>query len=141
MKPFTGGYVNAHLQNVVLDRNGTGLSVDGNGSNTGINVNIAGGSIASNTTGVLVLSTGAGAPVNVSMMRTQLSGNLQTALAASASNAAGQGSGAIRIGNSQITANAQGVSPVNGGQVISLGGNQVHSNSTNGAFTSSLPTQ
>ena len=47
----------------------------------------------------------------------------------------GAGSVAVKIGNSQITGNVNGLAVDGTGQILTLGGNQLHSNLSNGSFT------
>jgi hypothetical protein len=133
-----GGYANVHLLNVQLDDNKqSGLNADGTQSSFGINVNIVGGSARSNkVNGILAVGTASSPTTTVSVMGMQITGNLNFGVGATNSP-----TGIVKIGNSQITANASGVGAAANGRVFSLGGNQVHSNSVNGSFSGSIPTQ
>jgi len=48
---------------------------------------------------------------------------------------------AVKIGNSQITSNVTGLATAGTGQILTLSGNQLHSNAIDGSFTGSIPTQ
>lgn len=137
IRPINSGFANVHLNNVKLENNSIGLSANGALSSTGINVNIVGGTATSNTShGIEATSTtSSSAPVSVSVSGMQISGNLGAGVQARSLARA-----TIKIGNSQITANATGVSAA-GGQILSLGDNLVHSNGVNGAFTGAIPLQ
>ena len=51
------------------------------------------------------------------------------------------GAGAtVRVSGTAITNNANGLNPTNSGKIISFGNNQLVGNSTDGAFTSTIPT-
>ena len=47
----------------------------------------------------------------------------------------------MKIGNSMIVANANGLATGATGQILTLGGNQLHSNGNNGTFTGAIATQ
>jgi hypothetical protein len=51
------------------------------------------------------------------------------------------GNVAVKIGNSQITGNANGLATLGSGQILTLGGNHLHSNLSDGAFTGTISTK
>jgi hypothetical protein len=53
----------------------------------------------------------------------------------------GAGAVAVEIGNSLITGNVNGLNHGGSGQIVSLGGNQVRRNGSDGTFTASVPPQ
>jgi len=68
----------------------------------------------------------------------QITGNVGNGIGSAST---GGGSVAVKIGNSQITGNVNGLATLGAGQILTLGGNQLHSNLSNGTFTGSIPTQ
>jgi len=48
---------------------------------------------------------------------------------------------AVEVGNSQITGNVNGLNHSGSGQIVTLGGNQLRRNLSDGTFTASAPTQ
>jgi hypothetical protein len=146
--PSPGGYANVHVRNVkMMNGRQDGLYVDGSNSLTGININVVDSAFLGNGDHGVIAFSGlnnpgqlcspfcGNAPVNISIMGSQITGNLNRGIEVNTALAA------LRIGKSMIVANKIGLSPGSGGQIISLGGNHVHSNSINGSFSSSLPTQ
>jgi len=47
----------------------------------------------------------------------------------------------VRVGNSQITGNNWGVLNGGSGQIVTLGGNHLHTNVNDGTFTGSIATK
>jgi hypothetical protein len=74
--------------------------------------------------------------VTISVKGTQISGNLVSGLSPTNSNQP-----TIKVGNSQITANARGLGAGGSSKIFSLGGNQLHSNSVDGTFSGAIATQ
>jgi hypothetical protein len=111
------------IEKSVIDRNVFGITVDGSGGTTGLNISVRESSIVGNTqTGILATTGAIGTGVMVT--RTAASNN-NVGLATS-------GAGAVmRVGNSEITGNATGVS----GTVNSYGTNQLDGNGVNGTLT------
>jgi hypothetical protein len=131
IKPASGGSVNAHMRNVRFEHNLHGLFADG--SNGVINVNMAESAAVDNRQNGIGAFSPASA-VTVSVTTSQINGNFANGIG-SANNAA------VKIGNSQITGNANGLATLGAGQILTLGGNQLHSNLSNGTFTGSIATQ
>jgi hypothetical protein len=132
IKPASGGSANVHIRNVRFEHNLHGLFADG--SNGVVNVNMAeSGAVDNQQNGIGAFSPGS-ASVTVSVTTSQIAGNLTNGIG-SANNAA------VKIGSSQITGNANGLATLGAGQILTLGGNQLHSNLSNGSFTGSIPTQ
>jgi hypothetical protein len=112
----TGGVTTGTLSNAVIDRNVAGLSLDGFGGTTGINMTIRDSSIAGNFgTGATVTST---VGSNLLIMGSNISNNATGLLAANAG-------ATIRVGYSALTGNA---TAVNGANVLSYGNNMINGN-------------
>jgi hypothetical protein len=136
IKPQSGGSANVHMRNVRFEHNVQGLFADG--TNGTINVNMAESAAVENQqNGIGAFSPGS-ASVTVSVTTSQITGNLTNGIGALAT---GAGSVAVKIGNSQITGNVNGLATGGSGQILTLGGNQLHSNLSAGAFTGNIPTQ
>jgi Right handed beta helix region len=131
VKPGPGASANVHMRNVRFEHNLHGLFADG--TNGVVNVNIAESAFVDNQqNGIGAFSPGSA--VTVSVTTSQINGNFANGIG-SANNAA------VKIGNSQITGNANGLAVLGAGQILTLGGNHLHSNLSNGTFTGSIPTQ
>jgi len=78
------------------------------------------------------------APVTVSVTTSQITGNFTNGIGVLGTGGAPV---AVKIGNSQITGNNNGLATGGTGQILTLSGNQLHSNVSNGSFTGSIPTQ
>ena len=70
------------------------------------------------------------------MKGSQITGNASAGLLSQ-----GVGGTTIDVGSSLISGNATGLSTLNSGQIVSFGNNQLRSNTTNGAFTSTVALQ
>jgi len=111
----TGGTTNGTIEKVSMNRNGSGLTVDGFGGGIGVNVSVRDSHANGNTTGVLVSSTiGANVMIQGSTIANNVTG-LQTANAGAT----------IRVGSSIITGNG---TAVNGAAVLSYLNNQLNGN-------------
>src|ERR1043166_8484755 len=136
IKPQSGGSANVHIRHLRLEHNLHGLFVDG--SNGTVNVNIAETAAVDNQqNGIGAFSPGS-ASVTVSVISSQITGNLANGIG---SLGTGAGSVAVKIGNSQITGNVNGLSTGGTGQIVTLGGNHLHSNLSDGTFTGSILTR
>jgi len=112
----TGGSTTGSVDKVAINRNaGAGMSVDGFGGGTGINVSVRDSTFNGNGTGILATST-IGANV---MVEGSTIANGGTGLQASNAGAT------IRVGSSIITGNA---TAVNGAAVLSYLNNQLNGN-------------
>jgi hypothetical protein len=115
IKP-TGGITNGTLSKVVIDRNVTGLALDGFGGTTGINLTVRDSTISGNfVTGALVTST---IGSNLLIDRSTISNNGTGLLAANAG-------ATIRVGSSSLSSNG---TAVNGANVLSYGNNMINAN-------------
>jgi hypothetical protein len=133
IKPASGGSANVHMRNVRFEHNLHGFFADG--SNGIINVNMAESAAVDNQqNGIGAFSPGS-ASVTISVISSQITGNLTNGIGVLGANAA------VKIGNSQITGNNNGLATASSGQILTLGGNHLHSNLSNGTFTGSIATQ
>ena len=136
VKPASGGSANVHMRNVRFEHNLQGLFADG--TNGVINVNMAESAAVDNQQNGIGAFSPSNASVTVSVISSQITGNLTNGIGALAS---GAGSVAVKIGNSQITGNVNGLAVGGAGQILTLGGNHLHSNVADGTFTGSIATK
>jgi hypothetical protein len=143
IKPTGSARVTAVLENVSLENNYVGLFVDGTGASVqSIKVNLVDSVIANNSAqGVVAYSPANGAPVDVTVRNSIITGNGHAGLFAQGATASGRGSAILRFGGSNISNNVAGVLAYGQGIVRSLGGNFVDANgvSGNGPFTVIAP--
>ena len=85
--------------------------------------------------GIGVFEATSGGPSTVVLERTTVSNNGAQGIFASRALAS------VRVRQSAITGNTVGVASANGGQIISHGDNVLAGNTTNGAFTATVPPQ
>src|SRR5262245_5630247 len=126
VQTFSSGAINAAVERVVLDSNGTGLSVSGiNGAGT-LNVLVTDSTASNNTFDGFTVQTVAGhSNSNLLLKRVTVSGN-QFGLETTAPNAV------IRLAQSVLTANTQGYFNNGGaGSIISYGDNYIDNNGSN----------
>jgi hypothetical protein len=135
--PQSGGWANVHIRNSRFEHNLHGLFADGTASNVGINVNIAESAAVDNKGDGIGAYTGT-APVTVSVVASQITGNITNGIGVFGTGGAPV---AVKIGNSQITGNVNGLAVGGTGQILTVGGNQLHSNLSNGSFTGSIAPQ
>jgi len=138
IKPSSGNStVNVHVRNARFEHNLHGLFVDGSGSSAGIVVNVAESAAVENRSNGIGAFTGSGNAV-VSVINSQFSGNLNAGIGTLGT---GPAVVSVRIGNSQITGNNWGVLNGGSGQILTLGGNHLHTNVNDGTFTGSISTK
>ena len=118
---ITGGTVSLAVSNSVFSLNATGINLS---SNT--NATVRDSSFSGNTTGLLAFQAKLGLS-NVTVS------NNTTGITASTG-------GAIRIGNSMVTNNGTGLS-ITGGTITSFSSNILAGNTTDGAPSSTIPSQ
>ena len=112
----TGGVTNGTLSKVIIDRNVTGISMDGFGGAIGINLTVQDSAISGNFgAGAFVTST---VGSNLLIERTAISNNVTGLLAVNAG-------ATIRVGYSALTGNG---TAVNGANVLSYGNNMINGN-------------
>ena len=139
VKPAAGGAANVHINNVRLENNAIGILASGVGSSIGVNINMRDSLIAGNASaGVSAISGAGNAFVAIQMTSNQFSGNFGPALLANGAAASGAGSAIMRVGGSQITANASAVSTVGQGSVLSFGDNKVVANGGGETFSGNI---
>jgi hypothetical protein len=136
IRPTGAGSAKVALDNVLIENNRTGIVIDGAGSTGGIDMSVADSTISGNTTvGIGVFEAVSGAPSSVVLARATISSNGGQGIFVSRALAT------VRVRQSEITGNAVGVQSANGGQLVSHGDNVLAGNTTNGAFSSTLPEQ
>ena len=133
IKPQSGGFANVHMRNVRFEHNLHGLFVDGTDGT--VNVNMAESAAVDNRQNGIGAFTPNSASVTVSVNTSQITGNLTNGIGALGANAA------VKIGNSQITGNNNGLATASSGQILTLGGNHLHSNLSDGTFTGGIATK
>ena len=120
------------LDNVSVDDNSTGITVDGR-STTGTNtVTIRNSTFAGSTTYGVNAIDSAGGATNVVIEGSTLSNNGSHGVVSNGANTT------VHMRNSTVTGNARGIIFTASGKLISVGGNAVVNNTVNGAFTSSV---
>ncbi len=123
------------LDNVRVEGNLTGLRVDGRATTGTISVVVRNSLIFGSAANGLVAFDGGDGATTVEVEGSTLSDNAARGLVASGVNVT------VRMRDSTVTGNKDGLAVALGAQIISQGGNVVAGNSSNGTFTSSLPQQ
>jgi hypothetical protein len=132
IKPTGSGSAKAVLDNVKVEDNATGITVDGSAT-TGANIVTIRNSVVSGSSGNGVRANDSGGgSTNVSLEQSSASNNATNGVAAIGANAT------VRLSNSTVTGNARGLNTGSGGKIISHGGNLVSGNTVDGAFTSTV---
>lgn len=133
--PRGSGGARVVLENVRIENNVNGIMVDGRGT-TGTNtVTIRNSTIGgSDNVGLFAIDNGGGA-TNVVVEGSTVAGNGTNGVSVNGTNAT------VRLRNSTVSGNNQGLAKGAGGQVISHGGNVVIGNSVNGTFNSTVAQQ
>lgn len=134
IQPQPGGYANAHVRNVKVNNSGFGIVADGQGSTSGINLNIQGSLSANNANqGLWAYTVPGAAPVNVNAKGLQISGNFGVGIRADGPTAV------VRVGSSLISSNILGLVAASGGQILTHGDNQLDGNGSDGTFSGAIP--
>ncbi|MCB1576266.1 MAG: right-handed parallel beta-helix repeat-containing protein [Xanthomonadales bacterium] len=133
IRPAVGGSANVNLERVqVFSSVQSGLYLDGTSGPVSVNVR---NSVISTTAGDGIVVTSGPFATQLMLDDVLVSENAQAGLLAT-------GSGAlIRVSNSTISGNLQGIQTTTGGQVISFGNNRIRGNVTDGAPTGTAPLQ
>jgi len=137
IKPTSSATTNVHIRNSRFEHNLHGLFVDGTGGSGGIVVNMAESAAVDNQSNGIGAFTGSGNAV-VSVINSQISGNLNAGIGTLGT---GPAIVSVRVGNSQITGNNWGVLNGGSGQILTLGGNHLHTNVNDGTFTGTIATK
>jgi len=137
IKPTSSATTNVHIRNSRFEHNLHGLFVDGTAGSGGIVVNVAESAFVDNQSNGIGAFTGSGNAV-VSVINSQISGNLNAGIGTLGT---GPAIVSVRVGNSQITGNNWGVLNGGSGQILTLGGNHLHTNVNDGTFTGSIATK
>ena len=133
VKPAGSSSAKVTLDNVRVENNRLGILVDGTAAAGAILVNVRGSVISgSSAFGIGAFDSGGGVSSIVVEDTTSANNGSQGIVASN--NAA-----AVQMRNSTVSGNAVGLFATGGGQIISHGGNVVTSNTTNGAFSGTLP--
>jgi hypothetical protein len=137
VKPAAGGSANVILDNVNVENNAAGVTADGTGNTTAVNVTVFGSTVSGNVAnGVTGISPAAGAPVAVLVHGSTVNANFGVGINANGANAAGAGSATVRVGNSSVAMNATGMSTTSNGVLRSYNDNYIDGNlNGNGPFT------
>jgi hypothetical protein len=128
--PAAGATVTVAINRTVIDGNYFGIIADGSGGT--IRGTVSSSFVNNNTHNGITVANGA---VVLAVSNTVVSGN-NFGLVASSSAAAG-----MLVDRSNIQVNTTGVFASGGGALYTYGNNQVNGNSTDGAFTGSIPTK
>jgi hypothetical protein len=132
VKPTSGNPANIAITNCRLDHNNFGLRVE-----SGAKVIVADTTASNNTNaGFVAVSSGVGA-VDESLVRCQSSNNSIGVK----SDGTGGSLVFVRLSETQVTANATGLSEAAGGHIASQQTNWVQGNATNGVFTDTILSQ
>ncbi|MDP5280657.1 hypothetical protein Q9Q95_17155 [Sphingomonas sp. DG1-23] len=137
------GVAKVVLQNVRAENNaGMGISVNttGNTAVGGVTVTVDGGSYSGNGTGISFVAPGGTTSAAMMLLNAAVSNNSVVGLTSSGPGAS------VRVGNTTVTGNTQGVSVLAGSTIASYGNNRNIGNPTvgaanNGAFSFTTPTQ
>ena len=129
IRPAGAGSVKAVLDNVSIEDNFSGISIDsrtttGTNSVTIRNSTVSGGS----QFGIYALESGGGV-TNVVVEGSTSANNATFGIGSNGVNAT------VRLRNSTVTGNGTGIAVAGSGKLISLGGNSVRGNTANGVFT------
>jgi len=137
IKPTSSATTNVHIRNSRFEQDLHGIFVDGTAGSGGIVVNMAESAAVDNQSNGVGAYTGSGNAV-VSIINSQISGNLNAGIGTLG---VGPAIVSVRVGNSQITGNNWGVLNGGSGQILTLGGNHLHTNVNDGTFTGSIATK
>ena len=132
VSPQSGGSARVALERVTVNGNAFGIVADGSSSTAGINMTIADSMIANNANdGIIATTSGGGAPIGVMVTNTK-SINNQFGIRSFGPNVT------VRVKNSDIIGNDNGLAFASGGALLSAGNNMVQTNGIKGAFSGSI---
>jgi hypothetical protein len=137
IKPGPGVTANVSISNsVIANGSNVGIRADTTGVvGAVINLDIAHNVVTNHGLGVLAKAPAATGTIAAMLSDSQVSLN-------SVSGVSANGTGAtVRVGSSTITGNGTGVGIFNGGTLSSYGTNQLNGNTTDGAFSGTIPPQ
>jgi hypothetical protein len=137
IQPTGIGSANVSLQNVqVINSANSGLLINTQGNTgSGIRVAVRDSQFSSGLTGINVNTPAGTTGVNLSIFDSLIFRNASDGLL-------GNGPGmSVRVANTAILENGNGVRRVNGALISSYGNNQVFNNGTDGTFSNVLPQQ
>lgn len=132
--------INAVLDRVHINNSASGITLDGAGSTTALNLTVRDSVVAENAgMGISAVSLGGGAPVKAMVTNSTIAGNVGAGVNANGVNASGAGSALILIGGSTVSLNATGVSVTGAGAVRSFKNNQIGGNLSDGTPITAFP--
>jgi hypothetical protein len=132
IKPLGAGSAKVVLDNVSIEDNVSGITIDGRQTNGAISATIRNTVVSGSSFNGVFAVDGSGGSTAVMIEGSTISHNGANGIIANGANAT------VRVRNSTITGNAKGLAPGAGSKIISEGGNVVDGNTTNGAFTSTV---
>ena len=135
LKPTGGASARATFDNVAVEGNATGVLIDGRFTTGNNSATIRNSALTGNFGHGLSVADSGGGATNVVVDGSTSADNASFGIGANGANAT------VRVKNSTVTGNANGLIAAASSNIISQGGNTVAGNTTNGAFTSSLPLQ
>ena len=135
LKPTGAADAKMALDDVSVDGNPTGITIDGRSTTGSIKTTVRDSSTTGNTSfGLFAVDSGGGA-TDVTVEESTSANNGSFGIGANGANAT------VRVRNSAVTGNANGLVAAASSSLISHGGNLVAGNTTNGAFTTTIPPQ
>jgi hypothetical protein len=135
IKPVGSGSAKVVLDNVAIDDNASGITIDGR-STTGSNTVTVRNSTIAGSTGVgLFAIDNSGGTTNVTIEGSTSANNGTNGVSVNGANVT------VRLRNSTVSGNNQGLAKGAGGKIISHGGNVVAGNNINGTFNSTVAQQ
>lgn len=135
VKPTGSGTVNGALDNVRIENQVFGIAIDGRNTTGSNTITIRNSIVAVGSSfGIFAADSGNGV-TNVVVEGSTAANNGTFGLAVNGANVT------LCVSNSTITENGTGLAAVASGKLISHGGNLLAGNTTQGAFTQTLPSQ
>ena len=129
VKPSGASSAKVVLDNVNVEGNANGITIDGRTTSGSIKAALRDSSIGGHGAfGVYGVDSGSGA-TNVTVEESTSANNTTFGIGSSGVNST------VRVRNSTVTGNGTGLQIASSGKIISLGGNSVRGNTSNGAFT------
>jgi hypothetical protein len=129
IKPSGAASVKVVLDNVVVENNFTGITIDARNTTGSSSVTIRNSTVSGGSQfGIYALESGGGV-TNVVVEGSTSANNATFGIGSNGVNSF------VRVRNSTVTGNATGIAVAGSGKLISMGGNSVRANTANGAFT------
>jgi hypothetical protein len=124
---FAGATTTASLDNVRAERNGIGVTAEGNTT-----VSVRNSIAAGNSTGFEATFSGPSTPAVINLESSIVSGNSPDGILSDGANST------INITNVTVVNNGTGSSLLSGGHIVSFGNNKIADNTTNGSPTKTI---